>query len=134
MAPLVGVKINFCCPAAHQPNHKILTQSKLLFAKMIQSYSTPKAAVQNADAIYTDVWTSMGFEPQQTEDNFAGFQVNESLMEQAKPGAVFMHCMPMERGKEVSMSLPDSPASIIFSQSENRMHVQKALLLELGGK
>ncbi|MCL9684495.1 argininosuccinate lyase [Legionella sp. EUR-108] len=132
MAPLVGVKINFCCPADHQPNNEILTQSKLLFDAMILAYPTPEAAVQNADAIYTDVWTSMGFEPQDAEHHFAGFQVNESLMEQAKPGAVFMHCMPMERGKEVSVSLPDSAASIIFSQSENRMHVQKALLIDLG--
>jgi ornithine carbamoyltransferase len=57
--------------------------------------------------------------------------VNESLMSQAKPEAVFMHCMPMERGKEVSMTLPDSPCSIVFSQSENRLHIQKALLIYL---
>ncbi len=132
MAPLVGIKINFCCPIDHQPKNEILTQSKLMFGEMIHSYPTPEAAVHHADAIYTDVWTSMGFEPQENEHHFAGFQVNEALMEQAKSGAVFMHCMPMERGKEVSMSLPDNPASIIFAQSENRMHVQKALLIDLG--
>ena len=73
----------------------------------------------------------MGFEGQENNQAFQGFQVNESLMSYAKPEAVFMHCMPMERGKEVSDTLPDSPASIIFTQSENRMHVQKALLLFL---
>lgn len=131
MAPLVGVKINFCCPPNHQPNKEILAHSKQLFHEMINSYSTPEAAVQNADAVYTDVWTSMGFESQTSQNDFDGFQVNESLMEKTKPKAVFMHCMPMERGREVSMTLPDSTSSIIFTQSENRMHVQKALLLYL---
>lgn len=132
MAPSVGVRINYCCPEKHQPDSTILLQSKELYPKMITSYSTPKEAVQQTHAVYTDVWTSMGFEPTECDDHFRGFQVNESLMLQAKPNAVFMHCMPMERGKEVSMQLPDSPCSIIFSQSENRLHVQKALLIFLG--
>ena len=131
MAPLVGVSVHYCCPAACQPDSRILIQSEQLFRGKIHSYSSPEAAVQNVDAVYTDVWTSMGFEGQTSESHFAGFQVNESLMTHAKPGAVFMHCMPMERGKEVSMTLPDSPSSITFDQSENRMHVQKALLVYL---
>jgi len=131
MAPLVGVKINYCCPVDHQPDEQILSQSKQLFPDMVHCYSNPEIAVRHVDAIYTDVWTSMGFESQATEHHFAGYQVDESLMAQAKPTAVFMHCMPMERGKEVSESLPDSPSSIIFAQSENRMHVQKALLIYL---
>jgi carbamoyl-phosphate synthase large subunit len=132
MAPLVGIKINYCCPAEHQPDSEILLQSKRLFDQMITACSTPEQAVQNAHAVYTDVWTSMGFEQQKHDNDFHGFQVNEGLMSLAKPEAVFMHCMPMERGKEVSISLPDSPRSIIFSQSKNRLHVQKALLLFLG--
>lgn len=129
MAPLVGVRINYCCPVNHQPKQEIL---KITSSQMISSYSSPEEAVQNAHAIYTDVWTSMGFEGQEMDEGFAEFQVNEQLMSHAKPEAVFMHCMPMERGKEVSVSLPDSPASIIFAQSENRLHVQKALLIFLG--
>jgi ornithine carbamoyltransferase len=74
----------------------------------------------------------MGFVDQDNEHCFAGFQVNEALMAQANSGAVFMHCMPMERGKEVADCLPDHSCSIIFAQSENRLHVQKALLLFLG--
>jgi len=70
----------------------------------------------------------MGFE-ENNSSAFSGYQVNEELMQSAKQHAVFMHCMPMERGKEVSESLPDQPCSVIFSQSENRLHVQKALLL-----
>ena len=132
MAPHVGMKINYCCPEKHQPAPEILLQSNRLFHQMITRCSTPEEAVLNAHAVYTDVWTSMGFEQQNFENDFHGFQVNESLMSQAKPEAVFMHCMPMERGKEVSKSLPDKPCSIIFSQSENRLHVQKALLIFLG--
>ncbi len=133
MAPLVGVRVNYCCPPSHQPNDEVLNQCSSLNHLMIVSYATPESAVHNADAVYTDVWTSMDFEGHHAEEEFAGFQVNESLMAQAKPEAVFMHCMPMVRGEEVSHSLPDSPCSIIFAQSENRLHVQKALLLFLTG-
>lgn len=129
MAPLMGVKIHYCCPENKQPEQAILTNSQIN-NQMVNAFPTPQTAVKNAHAIYTDVWTSMGFESNSEED-FAGFQVNESLMSDAESNAVFMHCMPMERGKEVSTSLPDSQASIIFEQSENRLHVQKALLVYL---
>ncbi|MGL5742950.1 MAG: ornithine carbamoyltransferase [Legionella sp.] len=131
LAPQLGVTINYCCPESRQPHASIIQQAQKIKAGMIHCFSKPQAAVENADAVYTDVWTSMGFEAQENHQDFAGFQVNESLMAYAKPKAVFMHCMPMERGKEVSETLPDSSESIIFTQSENRMHVQKALLLFL---
>lgn len=131
LAPQLGITINYCCPESHQPNHSIVEQAQSIKSDMIYSFSKPETAVKNADAVYTDVWTSMGFEARDYNQAFQGFQVNESLMDYAKPEAVFMHCMPMERGKEVSETLPDSPASIIFTQSENRLHVQKALLLFL---
>jgi argininosuccinate lyase len=133
MAPLVGVTLNYCCPQSRQPNNEILNQCSSFNRQMIASFANLESAVQNAHVVYTDVWTSMGFEEQNSEHEFAGFQVNESLMAQARPEAVFMHCMPMVRGDEVSHSLPDSPCSIIFAQSENRLHVQKALLLFLTG-
>ncbi len=131
MAPLVGVRINYCCPPSHQPDSNIIEQCSKEHNPMVTSFTSPEAAVHNAHAVYTDVWTSMGFEGRRVEHDFAGFQVNESLMAMADPQAVFMHCMPMVRGEEVSSSLPDNPCSIIFSQSENRLHVQKALLLWL---
>jgi ornithine carbamoyltransferase len=83
--------------------------------------------------VYTDVWTSMGFEGEETdrEKAFRDYQVNEKLMAAAHPQAIFLHCLPMVRGKEVSETIPDSPCSRIFVQSENRLHVQKALLLKL---
>ena len=128
LAPQLGVTIHYCCPAANQPNAQILANS---LAPFVHCFSSPEAAVANAHAVYTDVWTSMGFENQAADDQFLGFQVNEELMAKARPEAIFMHCMPMERGKEVSVTLPDNPASMIFKQSENRLAVQKALLLFL---
>jgi carbamoyl-phosphate synthase large subunit len=127
----LGVKINYCCPVEKQPNAGILAQCVNKTGSLIQYHATPQAAADKAHVLYTDVWTSMGFEHQRAEEIFSGFQVNEELMTHARPEAIFMHCMPMERGKEVSWTLPDTPASAIFNQSENRLHVQKALLLFL---
>ncbi|KTD59547.1 Ornithine carbamoyltransferase [Legionella sainthelensi] len=131
LAPQLGITINYCCPESCQPSNGIIEQACDIRSDMIHRFAKPEMAVKNADAVYTDVWTSMGFEAVDNSQVFQRFQVNESLMSYAKSGAVFMHCMPMMRGKEVSETLPDSPASIIFTQSENRLHVQKALLLFL---
>ncbi len=131
MATKLGINVHFCCPMNHGPKASILTKAKQENDQaFIKSFDNPIDAVVNASAVYTDVWNSMGFEVKD-EILFEGFQINESLMEHAKENAVFMHCMPMERGKEVSQTLPDHPCSIIFTQSENRMHIQKALLLAL---
>ncbi|KGP63067.1 ornithine carbamoyltransferase [Legionella norrlandica] len=132
LAPQLGITIHYCCPKSNQPNATIVDRARRMVENsMIHRFDQPEEAIKNVDAVYTDVWTSMGFENPEADKIFKGFQVNEVLMSQAKSKAVFMHCMPMERGKEVSETLPDSPASIIFTQSENRMHVQKALLLFL---
>jgi ornithine carbamoyltransferase len=131
LAPKVGMTIHYCCPLEHQPNAALLSSAKEHFPQQIKSYTHPLEAVREAHAVYTDVWVSMGFEHHPAEAIFQGFQVNEELMSQARQDAVFMHCMPMERGKEVSGSLPDKPCSIIFSQSKNRLYVQQALLVFL---
>lgn len=132
LAPKMGVSIHYCCPATRGPDKNILEKS-LTYLKgrtaHIKAFTNPKQAVAQANAVYTDVWTSMGFENKQEDHLFKGFQVNEELMQLADPKAIFMHCLPMERGKEVSETLPDAPCSVIFEQSENRLHVQKALLL-----
>jgi ornithine carbamoyltransferase len=90
----------------------------------------PVAAVRGADAVYTDVWTSMGQESEaESRDRiFAPYQVNSALMSHAKPEALFMHCLPAHRGHEVTDEVIDSPQSVVFDQSENRLHTQKALL------
>jgi ornithine carbamoyltransferase len=93
----------------------------------------PMAGVRGADAVYTDVWASMGQESQADDRRtvFAPFQVNRALMSHAAPGALFMHCLPAHRGDEVTDDVIDSPASVVFDQSENRLHTQKALLAML---
>jgi ornithine carbamoyltransferase len=137
LAPQLGITLQYCCPHTRGPNEKILARAKMrtaAYPERIQTYATPNTAVYNAHAVYTDVWTSMGFEAGQAEHLFKDFQVNETLLEKAQPNAVFMHCLPMKRGKEVSETLPDQPCSVIFQQSENRLHLQKALLLYLLNK
>jgi ornithine carbamoyltransferase len=97
----------------------------------------PSAAVQGADAIYTDVWASMGqeAEAEQRKQRFAGFQVNEELVAQAGSDVLVMHCLPAHRGQEITDAVADGPHSVLFPQAENRMHGQKAILaMCLGGK
>lgn len=127
IAPRLGVDLRYCCPPGCQPNGAITKRAK----GAITSCKTPQEAAKGAHALYTDVWTSMGFEDKTDESQFEGFQVNEKLMAAALPEAKFLHCLPMVRGKEVSETLPDSPASLIFEQSENRLHIQKAILIDL---
>jgi carbamoyl-phosphate synthase large subunit len=134
LAPQLGVNVHYCCPPTRGPDATILARSLARTTQhtgQIQAFSSPETAVVNAHAIYTDVWTSMGFEEKSADHLFNGFQVNEHLMQKALPQTVFMHCLPMNRGQEVSDTLPDLPCSVIFRQSENRLHVQKALLLYL---
>ena len=97
--------------------------------------SDPIEAVSAADAVYTDVWTSMGQEGESEARRriFLPYQVNAALMARAPEGALFMHCLPAHRGDEVTDEVIDSPASVVFDQSENRLHVQKALLALLAG-
>ncbi|WP_150466845.1 ornithine carbamoyltransferase [Francisella sp. SYW-9] len=130
LANTIGLEVHYACPEGHKPDQKILDQLQDL--SIVKGFNDPKEAVKECDAVYTDVWCSMGFEPT-AEDAFVGFQVNKELMSYANDNAIFMHCMPMERGKEVSKDLPDDKCSVIFQQSLNRKFVQKALLYMLLG-
>jgi ornithine carbamoyltransferase len=96
----------------------------------VELMTDPVAAVTDADAVYTDVWTSMGMESEAAarRELFTPYQVNAALMSHAQPDALFMHCLPAHRGDEVSDDVIDSDASVVFDQAENRLHVQKALL------
>ncbi|MEY8714078.1 ornithine carbamoyltransferase [Francisella philomiragia] len=130
LANTIGLEVHYACPEGHKPDQKILDQLQNL--NIVKDFNNPKEAVKGCDAVYTDVWCSMGFEPTE-EDAFAGLQVNKELMSYANNNAIFMHCMPMERGKEVSKDLPDDKCSVIFQQSLNRKFIQKALLYMLLG-
>ena len=96
-------------------------------------FTDPVAAVRGVDAVYTDVWTSMGREAEQVDRDrvFAPYQVNDGLMAHAGPDACFLHCLPAHRGEEVTDSVIDGPASVVFEQAENRLHTEKALLVML---
>lgn len=129
IAPKVGVRVQYCCPATRQPHPGIVKLAKNAYPMAIESFDTPVDAVSGVHAVYTDVWHSMGMSAVD-EDVFSGFQVNEALMAHSDDG-VFMHCMPMERGKEVSRTLPDAPCSIVFLQSEYRLYGQMSLLMSV---
>lgn len=131
MAPKLGVNVHYSCPSGAEPDKNILQIAQANDSKgLIKSFSKPSEAVMHCDAVYTDVWTSMGFK-QKNNVSFDGYQVNEAVMQLANPKAVVMHCMPMERGREISETLPDQDCSVIFQQSENRLYAQKALLIGL---
>ncbi len=139
MAPVLGVNVHFSCPRGFGPSIKILekaNQRAVENGATVKAFSTPEEAVDGAHAIYTDVWTSMGFEDEseQRNESFKGFQINKSLFERAQHSAVIMHCLPMLRGKEITDEMADHPQSVLFQQSENRLHAQKALLLGLMGR
>jgi ornithine carbamoyltransferase len=139
LLPYAGVHVQYACPSGFEPNAFIVKKAKKRAKEgggSITAFPDPESAVKGVNAIYTDVWTSMGFENEgpDREKFFEGYQLNEELHSHAAPNAVVMHCMPMVRGKEISETMPDHPASVIFKQSENRLHVQKALLIGLLAK
>lgn len=132
----VGIDFAIGCPAGYEPNSKV-TQSAIEIAAKSGSSITitndPKEATANADIVYTDVWASMGQENEQQDrmEAFKDFQVNEKLTALAKNDYNFLHCLPAHRGEEVSAEIIDGSHSAVFIQAANRLHVQKALLIEL---
>ena len=134
----LGVNVSVATPRGYSPDIEIVTKAREMAEANggeIRLTQDPGAAAEGAEAIYTDVCVSMGFEHESTKRApiFRPFQVNEALMQKATDRAVFMHCLPARRGAEVTDAVLDGPQSIVFDQAENRMHVQKALLLFLLG-
>jgi ornithine carbamoyltransferase len=121
----------FALPAAMQQSVAACARA----GGRLELMNSPVAAVRGADAVYTDVWASMGQEAQAAKRRtiFAPYQVNAALMAQAAPGAIFMHCLPAHRGDEVTDEVIDAKTSVVFDQAENRLHTQKALLAMLAG-
>ena len=132
---MLGVNLHVASPDGYQLPDGVVqrcTQASRHGARL-RLFSEPADAVADVDAIYTDTWTSMGKESETNlrRQAFAAYQVTEDLMTAAKPDALFMHCLPAHRGEEVTVEVFESAASIVFDQAENRLHVQKALLLML---
>ena len=135
VACMLGVTVHVASPEGYQLPDQVVREANRIaqHGGGIRSFVDPREAVRGADAVYTDVWTSMGQETEAADRKlvFAPYQVNEDLMAVAAPDALFMHCLPAHRGEEVTDAVLESPASIVFDQAENRLHVQKALLLTL---
>ena len=132
----VGAHLRIATPAGYEPDASIVAEAKRAARETrgkVEILRSPEEAVAGAQALYTDVWASMGQEQEASarEAAFAGYQVNEALLSQAAPDAVFLHCLPAHRGLEVTAGVIDSPRSIVYDQAENRLHVQKAILQSL---
>jgi ornithine carbamoyltransferase len=134
-AVMLGMSVRVATPKGYELANEVVLDAARVAADGAQltQFTDPKKAVEGADAVYTDVWTSMGQEVEYAERKkiFARYQVNDALMGRANPTAIFMHCLPAHRGDEVTDEVIESAASAVFDQAENRLHAQKALLLML---
>jgi ornithine carbamoyltransferase len=132
---MLGVNINLASPSGYALPDAIIQQASRVarHGAQIRLFRDPIEAVSGVQAVYTDVWTSMGQESEAAHRRkaFAGYQVTSQLMRHAAPGASFMHCLPAHREEEVSTEVMESSASVVFDQAENRLHAQKALLYTL---
>jgi ornithine carbamoyltransferase len=135
VAALLGTEMAIAVPPGYEPDSRVLETARAWGGRITLTDDVP-AAARGADAVYTDVWTSMGQEAERERrlEAFSRYQVNERVMGFAKPDAVVMHCLPAHRGEEITDAVLDGPRSVVLDQSENRLHVQKAVLLRLLGK
>jgi ornithine carbamoyltransferase len=135
-AAMSGMSITFASPMSHRPSDTFMGELMELgkpHGITVRAFGSPVRAVRDVDVVYTDAWTSMGDEAM-TERNAAAlrpYQVDAKLMKTAAPHALFMHCLPAHRGEEVTADVIDGPRSVVFDQAENRLHMEKALLLAL---
>src|SRR5208282_1906614 len=131
-AARLGVRMRIATPAGYEPDRSVVADAKREGGDVTLTHN-PEEAVVGADAVYTDVWTSMGREDEAEtrQEVFRPYQVNFHLMRAAGPQAFFMHCQPARRGEEVTDDVMDSPRSLAYNQSENRLHMQKAIFLAL---
>ena len=135
-AASLGASISVATPATYEPSAEITAAARKLAAisgSTVLVTNDPLEAVWAADAVYTDVWASMGQQAEAADRKkiFMPYQVNQKLFSKAAKHAVFMHCLPAHRGEEVTASVIDSPRSVVFDQAENRLHIQKAILVLL---
>jgi ornithine carbamoyltransferase len=137
VACMLGITVHVASPSGYELPVSVVNDVAQIAkgGARISRFVDPREAVAGVDAVYTDVWASMGEEAEADERRqiFAPYQVNADLMAAASPGALFMHCLPAHRGEEVTSEVIDSAVSVVFDQAENRLHTQKALLSVLLG-
>ncbi|MCX7927158.1 MAG: ornithine carbamoyltransferase [Candidatus Omnitrophica bacterium] len=136
IAAKLGMHLKIASPKGYLPKEEVVKKASIEAKEtgsFIELFTNPQEAVYQADIIYTDVWTSMGQEreAQKRRSDFKGFQINEQLLSLAKKNVLVMHCLPAHRGEEITDSVIDGKHSIVFDQAENRLHVQKAILVSL---
>ena len=136
MGATLGVNVGVACPPDYRPDPEIVALAQQRAAESdatITISAAPGEVLEGADAVYTDVWTSMGQEHEAARRRpaFQPYQVNTTLMDLARPAALAMHCLPAHRGEEVTAEVIDGPNSVVFDQAENRLHAQKAILERL---
>ncbi|HJH32481.1 MAG TPA: ornithine carbamoyltransferase [Methanosarcinaceae archaeon] len=129
---IVGMDITVACPEGYEPDDDIVAQAREMGGNVTIT-NDPLEAAKDADVLYTDVWISMGDEDEREKrmQDLANYQINSKLVGLAKHDAIVMHCLPAHRGEEITAEILDGPHSVVFEQAENRMHAQKALLIEL---
>jgi len=129
-ASLLDFPLALACPEGYQPDGQILAEATRNSRALITITPDPHQAVEGADVVYTDVWASMGQEKEKEarKKKFKGYQVNSTLLQRAKKGALVMHCLPAHAGEEISAEVLEGPQSVVFDQAENRLHGQKAIL------
>ena len=134
-AAMLGMAVRIAAPSGYGPSDEDLDRIALAGGEDVFVTDRPAEAVDGADAVHTDVWASMGQEgeTEARHRDFEGFQVDDDVMAAAPETAIFMHCLPAHRGEEVTAEVIDGPCSRVFVEAENRLHVQKALLVELLG-
>lgn len=137
-AAQTGAAFRAACPRGYAPDAEVTAEARRVAESTgasIDLFEAPEAAVEGAQAVYTDVWASMGQEAEASERTkiFASFQVNRRLMSGASAGAAFLHCLPAHRGLEVTEEVIDGSESLIYEQAENRLHIAKAVLATLAG-
>ena len=133
IAGILPLDLRVACPKGYEPNAEILAAARAKAVSKIEVMRDPIEAVSGADVIYTDTWASMGqeAEAEARRNVFKRYQVNSKLLEHAARDYIFMHCLPAHRGEEVTDEVMDGPHSVIFDEAENRLHIQKAIMVKL---
>ena len=136
IASRLPMQLSLACPKGYDPDPKLLKNARDNGVSEIRVHRRPGEAVKEADVIYTDVWTSMGQEKEKAarKKAFKGFQVNQKLVDKAKKDVLILHCLPAHRKEEITEEVLEGPNSVVFDESENRLHIQKAIMVALMGK